>query len=510
MTTAFTARSQGEDALRNLINDDVAWISELMEIPNKSRVRVPLIPWPVQAKLLRSLSGRDIVIKDAQIGCTSIITAKFMKDVMTTPDTTAVIVSHEEFLTQRLLHRAQVFYDSVPDKLKPAMDHQSSYEKRLPDINSVMYIGTARSQVFGRGEPIHRLLFSEEAFYVRDAYTRIILPALQRVPPDGMVVRESTPNGEDGSFHDEVQAAVAGESAFKLHTLWWWENPDNSLRSTSDIAETLGLNNPDYNEEERALVATHNLRMDQIRWRRWKIMEVGAMFFQEHLESLDTCFLTVGEPHYDPGITLILSKKCYPAPHFGPEGSRVWFEPEPEGVYVMGIDPGQGKQSQSVAQVWRFDLDHPRHEATLAGYHEPEPMARKCIALGNYYGTPLAVPEANSHGIGLIEHMRKSYPRIYYRRDPLRGTTTLQHGYLTTAKTKPYIMQELVAQLPHIETYDAELVRQIRGFRDIGMGKVDTISADDFHDAACLALIGGMGTSAGASRGYQGSTGWKW
>ena len=507
-----------EAAITGLIGDDVAFISKLMEIPGKDRKRKKFIPWPVQEKLIRNLSGRDIVIKDAQIGCTSIILGKFTKDTITHPDTTTIIVSHEEFLTQRLLHRTQVFYDSIPDMFKPKMDHSSTYEKRYPDINSIMYIGTARSQVFGRGEPIQRLLFSEEAFYVPGAYERIMLPALQRVPEDGMVVRESTPNGEDGSFYDEVQAALRGESVFKLHALYWWENPDNAMRVgsvliTGDMRGELGEKFR-YTGEERALIKAYRLSRNQIRWRRYKVKEMGDMFFQEHLESLDTCFLTVGEPYYDPHHTLMLTRDCYPAPHHGPGRSMIWFQPEDGGQYIVGVDPGMGKQTESVAQVWRWDLEHPRHEATIAGLIEPVPMAVRVMDIARHYNNALIVPEANAHGLALVAEfvrMRKQYHlRVYQRRDVVSGITGMHMGWLTTPKTKPMMMQELQRQLIDIETHDAELMRQIRGFRDIGMGKVSTIAADDYHDAACLAMVGMIGLSPDRKRGFLGSSGWSW
>lgn len=502
-----------ELALRSLLNDDVAFIANLMEIPGKDQRRKKFVPWPVQEKLIRNLSGRDIIIKDAQIGCTSIISALFTKHTITHPDTTTVIVSHEEFLTQRLLHRTQIFYDSIPDMLKPKMDHSSSYEKRFPEINSVMYIGTARSQVFGRGEPIHRLLFSEEAFYVPGALDRIMLPALQRVPETGMVVRESTPNGEDGSFYEEVQAALNGDSVFKLHTLFWWENPDNVMSDESDFVPEGARGQFKYNGEERSLVKVYKLLREQIRWRRWKLKELRDMFFQEHLESLDTCFLTVGSPYYDPHYTIALSKDCYPAPHHGPGESMVWFEPEEGGQYVEGVDPGMGKQSESVAQVWRMDLEHPRHEATIAGLIEPVPMAQKSVDLARHYNNALIVPEANAHGLALIAelmHHKKKGIRVYQRRDVISGITGTHMGWLTTPKTKPMMMQELQRQLNHIETYDAELVRQIRGWREVGMGKVATIASDDYHDAACLAMVGMIGLNPNRKRGYIGSSGWSW
>jgi len=482
-----------------------------MEIADKDKVVRKFVPWPVQRKLVEGLTGRDVVVKDSSIGCTSILTGLFTKHTITEPNTTTVIMAHEEFLTQRLLHRAQLFYDSVPTQLKPDQDHGSSYEKRFPSINSVMYIVTARSQVAGRGEPIHRLLVSEEAFYVEGAHNKIILPALQRVPESGWVVRESTPNGESGSFYEEVQAAIHGESTFKLHTLFWWENPSNSLSQRSKIAERLDL--VDLGQlkiEETQLVNTYGISEDQVRWRRWKIMETGDMFFQEHLESLDTCFLTVGEPYYAPLLTLALTKGCYPAPHTGPHGLMIWFQPEPGGVYVMGIDPGQGRTTESVVHIWRADLDHPRHEARLATFDEPDAFAPKCEDIGRYYGNALAIPEANAHGLGLIARMRIRYPRMYYRRDIIRGQTSMQYGWLTTPSTKPFMMQTMSVALANMETHDAEFVRQMRGFKDVGMGKVVSITSDDHHDAGALSQVGMIGMSVGQANGFQGTSGWNW
>lgn len=504
-------------AVESLLNDDLAYISTFMDIPDKNRTRRKFIPWPVQRRLVESLTGRDVVVKDAQIGCTSIITAVFQKHTITVPDTTTVIVSHEEFLTQRLLHRTQVFYDSIPKDFRVVMDRSSASEKRFPDINSVMYIGTARAQVFGRGEPIHRLLFSEEAFYVPDAYRRIMIPAMQRVPPTGMIVRESTPNGEDGSFYEEVQACLKNESTYTLHCLYWWENPDNtlSLDSPPVVVDPTGKlrGKLTYTPDEQALIKAHDLAEDQIRWRRWKILESGDLFYQEHLESLDTCFLTVGAPHYDPHITMALSKGCYAAPYSGPEGAKVWFQPEEGGSYVEGVDPGMGKQSESVAHIWRTDLDHVRHEATLSGLYEPVPMAQKCAALARYYNNALIVPEANAHGLALIAELHHNFGRslrLYHRRDIISGVTGMYPGWLTTARTKPFMMQELTARLSTLETHDAEFVRQVRSFRDLGMGKVGTIGADDHHDAGCLSLVGAIGLDPSRRRGFVGSSGWAW
>ena len=501
--------------LTSMIGNDLGYIATFFKIPSKQAGgrRVPFVAYPPQEKFINTMSGRDLTIKDSQCGSTSIVTALFLKDTMNIPNTTSVIVAHEGFLTERLLHRAQVFYDSVPTQLKPIMDHSSTYEKRFPEINSIMYIGTARAQVFGRGEPIHNLLFSEEAFYMEEAYERIMLPAMQRVPETGVIVRESTPNGEGGSFHDDVVKAQNHESVYRLHTMYWWENVDNTYTSDSlllqDLPELQGPLN--LTPEEIVGQREHSWTEDQIRWRRYKIIEGGVLFFQEHLESLETCFLTVGNPFYDPNITVEMVRNCYDAPDKGPEGSQIWFKPEPNGIYTLGIDPGQGKQTESVGHIWRWDLDHPRHEATLHGFYEPDHMARKCKPLLEYYGKPLVIIEANAHGIGLIvEARRLGGFRLYYRRDIIEGIQGQFPGWLTTPKTKPFMMQQLKAILGTMETHDAEFVRQIRGFAELGDGKVGTTVPDDHHDAGCLAIVGVMGRGRSTGRGFQGESGFRW
>ena len=48
--------------------DELKYIRAFMRIPNKQRQDVPLNPWPVQERLIRNMSGRDVVVKDSQCG----------------------------------------------------------------------------------------------------------------------------------------------------------------------------------------------------------------------------------------------------------------------------------------------------------------------------------------------------------------------------------------------------------------------------------------------------------
>ena len=325
-------------------------------------------------------------------------------------------------------------YDSIPKQVKPGLDHKSDAELRFPDINSVIFISSARAAVAGRGEPIHNLILSEAAHYQPGTYQRIVLPALQRVPRNGTIILESTPYGEDEVFYPEVQASLNETGTFTLHTVYWWDNPDNTL--AEDYPHLLQSEREmDLTVEEQKLQGEHGLTLDQLRWRRYRKRETARqpeLFEQEHLEDIGRCFLTTGLPYYDPFLLDRLARDCYPAPHSSPGGGDVWFPPEKGAYYVMGIDPGQGKVTESVAAVWKLSPDRGAlHCASLSGFIDPLDFASPVLELARWYNNAFLVPEANSHGLGLIAQLR-DYPNIYFREDIINGQHSMRPGWLTT------------------------------------------------------------------------------
>ena len=165
-------------------------------IEDRNRNKIQFKYNPAQEILHREMTGRDICIKASQLGITTFFLARYFKDTILKPGTTSVVIAHEEFLTQRLLARTNTIYNNLPKRIKtnlgpldiPKRKSDSSSQKSFPEINSVFYIGSARAYVFGRGEPIHRFLGSEVAFWP-DA-DRILTPSMQRVPIEGQMILE--------------------------------------------------------------------------------------------------------------------------------------------------------------------------------------------------------------------------------------------------------------------------------------------------------------------------------
>lgn len=512
-----------QELLAEVVSDPLLFIPTFYKIENKEREEVPFLLNDVQQDVLGELWTNQVtranVLKASQLGLTSAIMALFLYECITIPGTVSVVVAHEEFITQRLLNKAQTFYDSIPDKFKPEMHHRSSYEKTFPDINSTMYIGSARAYVFGRGETIHNFLASEYAFWPDPE--RIMVPTMQRVPITGRIVKESTPNGEENAFAWDWTASKRGEeigkAVFKNLFYPWWLEPAYSLPQGSRFALECDRGELDFTEEEESLIRKHNLTEDRIRWRRRKVQEMEDLrlsgesrkfFFQEYPEDDVNCFIAVGDMVYDSETLKKLAQDCYRA-NTSFENFQVWYPPE-EGIqYLVSVDPSQAKESKTAITVWRFKpedgIERPVECARFSGLVGPEITAEKAKKIGHYYNKAEIVVEANSHGLAVVTNI-KSYPNLYYRRDVVSGRTSKEIGWLTTPRTKPYMVQSLQKALPNMITHDIDLIVEMRNMRWVG-DKVITLGDDDIHDTAAIAQT--CHSPRSGKRGYAGSAGWK-
>lgn len=512
--------------------DPYWFIPNLMKIEDKQRRQVGFVLNGVQTSVLDHIvpaGCRLNILKASQLGVTSIIAGFFLWDTITFPGTTTVIIAHEEFITQRLLHKTQVFYDSIPEQFKPAMHHSSSYEKTFPAINSTIYIGSARAYVFGRGEVIHNLLADEYAFW--PDHERIMVPILQRVPMTGRIVKPSTPNGEENAFCYDYRASKRGEevgnAVFTNLFLPWYLDLEYVIPRGSPFALERDREDIYLTAEEESLLRkfrAYNLdpSLDEgrIRWRRRKIEEMEQLratgesakfFFQEYPEDDEACFLAVGDMVYDSETLKAKANDCYrPTKSF--LNFKVWYEPVDGVQYTVVVDPSQAKESKTAITVWDWvtidGVEGQRECAQISGLFGPEVTAKLAMDVARHYNNAMLAIEANAHGLA-VAVLIKDYPNLYYRRDVVSGKEGHQIGWLTTPKTKPFMVQSLTRALPGMITHDIDLIVEMRNMRYVG-DKVVTAGDDDIHDTAAIAAAVRRPRQSG--RGFVGVAGWsdKW
>ncbi len=545
-----------DEALKTLFSDRRLTLSTLLDIDDKNRTRVPLIPNPIQEDIVLNSGLRDIYVKPAQVGFTSIVIGDFFLDNITINGTVSVIVSYDEFSAQRQILKAKRYHQSLQRKIPtiPKLDHKSatelSWEDKATNFYSTMYIFSSRSYTIGRGEVIHNLLLDEYAFWLIGTHELIMASAIQRVPlsPRTKIRIGSTANGEDNPFCEMYRAAKEGKaiggSVYTPHAYYWFLHPEYKMYA-EDIFCLPGDNTdplPDIQSDEvkllRLFIDYYNHSeldaMAMIRWRRYKIAELASLrrsgdsqfiFPQEFPEDDETCFMTAGDQAYSSDIISTKIHDCLP-PLIQKNITAtdkvtkttlsatldIWHDKEEEKGYVISIDPGKGKTSESVGHVWNF-IDEYRdkegneippvmqHCATLAGFHDEWEMAELMKEVAHYYNNGVICPEDN---LDIVSHLR-DYPDLYWREDVRTGKMIKSIGWQTNVATKPYMITEVSRHLEDIDCQDIRFWSQCKNIRrnKLIRSGILVVGADDHHDAGAIAIV--CRHAQAIARGYVGS-----
>jgi hypothetical protein len=482
--------------------DKPSMIERLLYIDDKRGIVRPFKFNRGQLYFNKNKSNRNIILKHRQGGWSSGILADMYTDCITVPHTTCAVVSHETRATQRLLDRVQFYYDTM-ESPKPEIGAESRSEKTFPGMHSSIYIGTAGSRAFGRGDTIRKALLSELPFY--EDGEKILNGVEDAVPITGELTIEGTPNGEDNIFFEAWTRAREGKSPFKPFFFpWWWTN-DYQIPRDSDYALPEDRWELTFTGEEIDLVERFHLTEAQIRWRRWKIGEKGGLFWQEYPEDEVSCFLTIGDPVFDQFILTTLAQGSYEGEHHE-QGWTFWIPPQEKMNYVIGVDTSAGVPGGSYSAAVVLD-DLWQVCATFQARIEPYAFAAILKEMGKWYNKAEIAVERNFTGYAVLGHML-DYSNIYMQRDFVTGKITSQRGWWTNDQTKSYMMTKLKDSLPRLKLWDVNLVRQMRGYRYIKFKP----TAQTFDDLViALMIANAVKAVQGVARGYQGKVpSWNW
>jgi hypothetical protein len=477
-------------------------ISSLLKIDNKQGVVIPLVPNRMQRDYLLNKTNRNIVLKHRQGGLSTIVLADMYTDAIVIPNTGCAVVSHETRATQRLLDRVAFFYDNM-DEPKPTLGSDSRSELSFPKLHSSIYIGTAGSRAFGRGDTIRKALLSELAFYEDGA--KILNGLEDAVPITGELTIECSPNGEDNIFYEQWSRAREGKSPYKPFFFPWWWSDDYSIPINSPLALPEDIGELHFSTEEEDLVTRFHLTEAQIRWRRWKIAEKQGLFWQEFPEDEISCFITIGDPVFDQFILTTKAQDCYEGTKH-PQGWTYWKQPEPNHRYTISADSSAGAPGGSYS-AFSVLSDQWEVVATFQARLDPHILAGILKSAGLWYNTAEIAVERNFTGYAVLSHLQ-DYPNIYHQRDFVTGKITSNRGWWTNDQTRQFMMTTAKDHLAMCKIWDINLIRQLRSYRYIKY----KATAQTFDDLAISYMIGvAVRKVVGVARGFQGaSSGWSW
>lgn len=449
--TRSDRRAELRSRVQRLRTDFAHWAHRCYRIRTKDQRLVPFALNPVQraihtaeaAELARRGEARLYILKARQGGVTTYQQARALHLIWGTPRVDALTMGDKRDRTDLIFEITRRAIDEFPPALLPRLGESATREISFPKLDAHFFTETAGSGSAGRGLTLGRLHCSEFAWYEKPR--QVLTAAAPALVPHGSVIAlETTGAGFDSEGHNFWREAQAGANGYIALFYPWWECDPLNYRKPLLAPDELGKLAPD----EQGLVERFKLTLEQIKFRREKMREMGrSEFLQEYAEDPESCWMATGGMVYDAELLKALMLKA-PAPtetHLS-GALEVFGTLAPGETAVLGADTAEGTGNDRSAFVIRTKTT----KRLLAKYEDrdvaPKGFAAIIDTWGRRFGDAFLVIEKNAHGITVLRHLRDdhTYPlgQIYHRptlddSDNERGTRI---GWATTGESKPIMV----------------------------------------------------------------------
>ena len=264
------------------------------------------------------------------------------------------------------------YYDSLPRQMKSPMKlhNRNLLSFRNRTILQYMVAGIRTGGNLGRAKALNFLHATECSSWADEEGLASLQSSLAEKSPNRLYVFESTARGFD-LFYDMCQTAKRAISQ-KFIFIGWWRKEDYAFGPGDKEYQVYWEAAPKLNAREAEAVRRVKQYYDfdispgQIAWYRWHLNEkkngdemymkqenpwdedeafvvAGSEFFTS--ERLTASYLKCKKDRYDSYRYVTGSEFQFTQIHRTNAQNadlKVWEEPRPEGVYVMGADPAYG------------------------------------------------------------------------------------------------------------------------------------------------------------------------
>jgi hypothetical protein len=492
------------------------YIEAYLKIKNKNSQIIPFILNEPQQELYNKIKElkqqhkpvRILILKARQMGFSTLTEAILFKEVVTRHNVNAGIITHEAKATNNLFAMSKLYYDNLPEPIKPSIRNRNAQElffnnENNTGLNSKITCMTAGDGA-GRSGTYNFLHLSEFAFWSGDKKEAFI-SLMQTVPnnENSMVIIESTANGYE-YFKELWDKAVRKESDFIPFFIGWNKLKEYSMPYTGFT----------LTEEEKALQSKYNVTLDQLEWRRWCIRNnCGGdvdVFKQEYPINPEEAFLSSGSCYFNKekiinrinelNVSPIKGQFVYDYDSRTDTISNIRFETNENGFiellikpqsnypYVIGGDTSGEGSDYFVAQV--LDNTSGRQVAVLHKQFDADEYTRQVYCLGKYYNNALVGIEANFDTFPIKYLERLGYDKQFIRKkeDSFTGKINKSFGFKTDKITRPLILSELQAIVnDHIELIgDKDTLEEMLNFIKNEHGRAE--AQQGAHDDLVMAL----------------------
>lgn len=275
-----------EETLRACLADPVWRLSNLYKIIIKGEegedgLIIGFKPNRAQRRLINRLHHRNIILKARQLGFTTLIailwldTALFSKD----PIRCGIIAQDKEAAEVIFRDKVKFAYDHLSDELKASMPLATENKSELLFGHNGASIRVATSMRSGTIHRLHISEFGKICAKTPDKAREVVTGSIPAVPLSGILVIESTAEGQEGEFYAMTERSKALHQQrtaltpkdYRFHFFAWWEAPEYELESD-------GISFTDADQIYFADIESKIKRMLSDRKRAWWVATRDADF----------------------------------------------------------------------------------------------------------------------------------------------------------------------------------------------------------------------------------------
>ncbi len=456
-----------------------------------------------------------LILKPRQMGATTICQALAFADSYLCPDPIGVLdLTHESGACYRINQMLRTFANGLPGPLRPNLypDNAFSIGFSGPFLGDDQHVVHRQLMAGGRGQgrsfTYQVVMATEMAFWPRgssaasgtevDSDVWASTLSTQHGGPHARIVVESTGNGPSGVFYDMVQRARVSDDWDFLFFPWF-----EIATYRREVPEGF-----EPTPEELQLQAIHGLDLEQIAWRRWKLVDQGytlRRFRKEYPSTWEEPFLLDDGSWFDnEHLNLVLAR--LPKHRIESGGALEVYLPHEKGRrYFAGVDSSGGvggdyavlvilRDDMEVALVWRSNTTAPEAQG--------DQIAQLVSRYSDRHHTCRVLCEQNNYGDTVIKRMEKLGVRCW--KDAQGKNFWTQGGRAGNSKKQIYSNARRLVDGGHAASFD---LRRGPGISDptilaeliiVREGSTGNIEAppgkhDDHADAYVLALWCGKG-----------------
>jgi hypothetical protein len=195
---------------------------------------MPFKPNRAQRRLIRRLWHRNLILKARQLGFTTLICIMWLDHALFNPNSRCGIIAQDREAAEVIFRdKVKFAYENLPAALQEAMPMITCNKSEIVFKNN----SSVRVATSMRSGTIHRLHISEFGKICAkhpEKAAEVVTGSIPAVPKSGILVIESTAEGEGGEFHDISKRAEAlmqegrelSPRDYRFHFYPWWQAPE--------------------------------------------------------------------------------------------------------------------------------------------------------------------------------------------------------------------------------------------------------------------------------------------